>query len=193
MSTDGQSVTVFHPGNHNHHSGPDFEESKIKVGTIEWVGQVEIHVNSSDWMQHKHQDDPAYENVILHVVWNHNREIMIKEEPIHTLELKNLVDPDLIQLYQQYFKSKTEILCSNQLSKVTSPIKQSMLDRVLVERLESKASELTLKMKKNRNDWEEATYCLLLQNFGFSTNKEAFIRLSELLPFATLKKVLQSQ
>lgn len=191
--TEGQSLMVYCPGNHNQDSGPDFEEARIKIDAIEWAGQVEIHINSSDWNHHNHQHDPAYENVILHVVWNYDSEIHLNGEAIPTLELKSIIDPGLIEKYQKHIRSNQEILCSSQLPGVSPLTIRGMLDRVLVERLEEKASRILNDLQSRKNDWEEVTYRALASNFGFSTNKEAFIRLTELLPFSKLKKALQNE
>src|SRR5690349_19255089 len=84
-TTEGESLMIFHPGDHSQHSGPDFTNAKIKIGDTVWAGNVEIHVRSSEWIQHKHQDDRAYDNVILHVVYENDKQI----GNIPTLELKN--------------------------------------------------------------------------------------------------------
>lgn len=191
--TDNQTLKVFYPGNHNQDSGPDFEEARIKIDSIEWAGQVEIHLHSSDWNHHNHQHDPAYKNVILHVVWKHDKEIQLNGAKIPTLELKSIVDPTLIEKYKKHVQSTQEILCANQLMEVSPLTKRSMLDRTLVERLEEKADRILSHLKNNTNDWEDATYRTLAANFGFATNKEAFIRLTELLPFTKLKKALQDE
>ena len=189
----GQTLKVFYPGNHNHDSGPDFEEARIKIDHIEWAGQVEIHINSSDWLHHNHQKDKAYENVILHVVWHHDKEIRINDEQLPVLELKKLVDPLLSGKYQHYIKSPEDILCANQIGSLPSLKISSMLDRTLIERLSEKSLRILTQLNKNTNDWEQVTYRVLGANFGFSTNKEAFVRLTELLPYEKLKKVLQNQ
>lgn len=188
-----QSLKIFYPGNHNHDSGPDFEEARIKIDEIEWAGQVEIHINSSDWLHHNHQEDQTYESVVLHVVWNHDKEIHIQNEVIPTLELKNLVDPFLIEKYHRYISTTDEILCSSQINSLSNLTISSMLDRVLIERLSNKASEVLMTLSENTNDWEQVTYRTIAANFGFSTNKGTFIRLTELAPFEVLKKVLHNQ
>ena len=191
--SNGQTLKVFYPGNHNHDSGPDFEEARIKIDTIEWAGQVEIHIKSSDWLYHNHQHDEAYKSVILHVVWNHDRDIAIQTETIPTLELKKLVDPTLTEKYLFHIKSAEEILCANQIGKLPSLRVYSMLDRVAIERLDEKSSQILNRLSKTTNDWEQVTYETIAANFGFSTNKVAFILLTEIMPFSMLKKALQDQ
>lgn len=188
---DGTSLTVFNRGNHNHDSGPDFEEARIKLDNMEWAGQIEIHINSSDWLKHGHQHDKAYKNVILHVVWENDVEIQIAGSPIPTLELKNRVDLDLLAKYQSHLASKEEILCASQLPTVDSITISSMLDKVLSERLEQKATTILQILKDTKNDWDEAFYRTLASNFGFSVNKKAFLKLASFLPFKLINKYTQ--
>ncbi|MEQ9467473.1 MAG: DUF2851 family protein [Ekhidna sp.] len=192
QTTGGHDISIFSTGSHNHDSGPDFEEARIKIGDIEWAGQVEVHINSSDWIRHNHQTDAAYDNVILHVVWNHDKEITVNSQPLPTLELKNNVDLELLNKYKRHIHAVDEIPCSSQLPGIHSLTISGMLDRTMIDRLASKAERILQILSKTNNDWEEATYRTLAPNFGFSTNKEAFVRLTELLPFSRLKKALQS-
>lgn len=190
--TEGQQLKVFYQGNHNHDSGPDFEEARIKIDNIEWAGQIEIHINSSDWIHHNHQHDPAYETVILHVVWNHDKEIYIQGEALPVLELKHQVNLLLIEKYQNHLKSTAEILCESQIVHLSPLIIRGMLDRVLIERLSEKSEQILSILGNSANDWEQITFRTIASNFGFSTNKESFTRLAELLPYKKLKKALQS-
>lgn len=191
---DKRKLHVFHPGHHNQDSGPDFEEARLKIANIEWAGQVEIHINTSDWLHHGHQHDPAYGNIILHVVWNHDKEITNNNnEVLPTLELKKLIDPTLLEKYQQHLSIKDEILCSSHLKTISSITVNGMMDRTLVERLNEKSVVILAQLAENKHDWEAVTYQTLAKNFGFSVNKEAFEQLSKILPFSVLKKVLHSE
>lgn len=187
---DGSHLNIFNQGNHNHDSGPDFEEARIKIDEIEWAGQIEIHVKSSDWMKHGHQNDKSYENVILHVVWEYDSEVQINRSSVPTLELKGRVDLTLLSRYQSHIESKEDILCAQQLSNINSITISSMLDKVLSERLEQKAISVLQILEETKNDWDEAFYRTLASNFGFSVNKEAFLKLSSSLPFALIKKYI---
>lgn len=186
----GLPIKVFDPGFHNFDSGPDFEEARLKIDDIEWVGQVEIHVNASDWHKHGHSLDAHYNNVILHVVWNHDDEVLLEDEILPVLELKRLVDHQLIHSYQHHIQSPETIACGTQLAQVPSLIIHSMLDKAAIERLERKATTILNQLARNGNDWEEVTYQTLMVNFGFSTNKEPFQTLLGRLPYPILKKNL---
>ena len=88
MTTSGEPVSIFVPGIRNNHSGPDFFNAKIRIGKMDWVGNVEIHIDSSGWTAHHHDVDSAYENVILHVVWKEDKKIARKDHSeLPTIEL----------------------------------------------------------------------------------------------------------
>src|SRR5476651_2791589 len=69
VTSQGEELRILKPGTWNHHQGPDFSEATIRIGTTTWVGNIEIHILSSDWHKHKHTGDKHYANIILHVVW----------------------------------------------------------------------------------------------------------------------------
>ena len=187
-STDGQELIVLKQGNHNHNSGPDFEEARVKIGTLEWAGKVEIHINSSDWNAHNHQDDKAYESVILHVVWNHDKDIYINNEPILTLEISQLVEQTEYEKYQTFINQRKEIPCQDQLSSVSSLTFTGQQDRTMIERLEQKSIEILDLIESQNADWESVTYLSLAKNFGFSVNKEPFLEMAHSLPLKVISK-----
>lgn len=189
LSDSGQKITVFHPGYINTDAGPDFKNAKIKIEEVIWNGNVEIHVNSKDWIRHNHQLDDAYDNVILHVVWKNDASITRKDGTIiPTLELKNLVDNQLILKYDKLLEPQEEILCSKFMDS-TKPITiMSMMDKALVQRLESKADKIFREIAFTDNDWEEISWRLLCRNFGFKTNAFPFYEMAKSLPIKILKK-----
>ncbi len=183
-TTDGESVEVVSTGYRNTNSGPDFLEAKIRIGDKLWAGHVEIHVKSSDWNRHGHQNDKAYKNVILHVVYENDTHV----NDIPTLELKGHFDGSLFAQYQKLISSKTWIPCENSIAKVPVFTRLSWLDRMAVERLESKSETVTKTLEGNQFDWEDALYKLLMRYFGMKVNNEAFEYLSNILPFKNLLK-----
>jgi hypothetical protein len=68
MSTSGEKIVVQFQGKLNNHAGPDFEEAKIRIEDTLLVGNVELHLKTSDWYKHGHQHNKAYDNIILHIV-----------------------------------------------------------------------------------------------------------------------------
>src|SRR5882724_7265983 len=188
LTSEGEQVTVLKTGTLNSNAGPDFFNAKIKIGEIDWVGNVEIHIKSSDWFAHHHEKDAAYDNVILHVVWENDKAVYQNHTAIPTLELKNRVDSSLLDEYRKLINSPTLIACERAFSKVDDLIKISMLDKALMQRLETKAGNVSELLKFNKNDWEETTYQLLARNFGFKVNADPFFQLSKSLPYKSIQK-----
>jgi hypothetical protein len=185
----GEDLAIFNPGQKNTHAGPDFYNAKLKLDSIEWAGSVEIHIQSSGWREHRHQDDPAYENVVLHVVWEENERIIRKDGTLlPTLELKTRVAPAFLLQYKRIVHSRNKIPCANAIASVPDVIRISMLDKALMSRLESKADNILKAFEKSNADWEETCYQMLCRNFGFKVNTEPFLQLAQSLPYKILMK-----
>lgn len=194
LTTDGERIEIFNPGILNTDAGPDFLNARVKIGPIAWVGSVEIHLHSSGWVDHHHDQDRSYDNVILHVVWQHDKVIARNDKtPLPTLELRNRVDEALINTYRRLINSSFSIPCQRSLQGVDHLTKLSMLEKALMQRLERKAEEVQTLYKQNRNNWEETFYQLLARNFGFKINAEPFFQLARLLPLKLLLKQADKQ
>ena len=184
MTTQGQPVEVINPGFRNQNAGPDYLEARIRIGEQLWAGQVEIHVRTSDWNRHGHQDDKAYQNVVLHVVYEHDQ--TVNEIPV--LALKGHFSTSLYHQYEQFVTAQRWIACERQLSQIQPFTLNAWLERMAVERLEEKAKNVERQLKATRFDWEQTLYQLLLRYFGMKVNNEAFETLSRILPLKTLLK-----
>ena len=188
-TTSGDDLMVFNPGILNVDAGPDFSQSKIKIDAIEWAGSIEIHVQSSGWMEHGHDQDTAYDNVILHVVWEDDQPVQRKDGTgIPTVQLKERVDVQLVHSYLKLINHPSRIPCERSFPHVDDLVKLSMVDKVVMKRLEGKANRIHALLKQSNGDWEETTYKLLAGNFGFKVNKEPFIQLATALPYKIIQK-----
>ena len=185
----GEKIEVFKPGFNNTHAGPDFSNAKVKIGGIDWVGTVEVHPRSSGWMEHRHDLDPAYENVVLHVVWQIDQPIYRSDKTLlPTLELKDRVDESLIKLYHKLVTTSFSIPCKKSFPQVDEVVRRSMLDRTLMQRLEDKAAQVVEILNQHHGDWQQTAFILLARNFGFKVNNEPFLQLAKSLSFKTLLK-----
>ena len=188
-TTKGELVEIQKTGNHNFDAGPDFFNGKIKVGETLWAGNVEVHINASDWKRHSHQNDKAYDNIILHVV--NDADVTLYRstgEQIPTIEIKNRIHKKLYQNYLDFKSSNDWIPCEKQISSVPPLIINNTLDKLLLERLERKSHSLINSLTLNNNNWEETFYQNLARNFGFKTNSEPFELLAKSLPSIILGK-----
>ena len=188
-STDGEKVVIISPGKHNESdSGPDFSSAKVRIGDVVWVGNVEIHVKTSDWYSHFHHFDPSYDNVILHVVYedDHNHFEETKRYPI--IELKKCVNPSVWSRIRQIERSKFKIPCSAFINDISTLDWIAWQDRLVTERFDRKVKEVKLIYKLSGKNWESVIFQLLAKSLGGTVNKEPFLILSKQLNISHLKK-----
>ncbi len=184
-----EDIEVVSIGEHNQDSGPDFFNSKIKINNILLAGNVEIHIKTSDWLKHNHQQDKAYDNLVLHVVYEHDKELSQNEKHnVSVLELKNYIKPSLLNQYNQLQLSKQTIACGKSITTVSDIVWKSWLDRLAVARIEQKTAYIEHLFEYSKQSHEDALYILLCRNFGFKINNDAFELLGKALPYSTLKK-----
>ncbi len=183
-------LQIIKSGQHNFNSGPDFFNSKLKIGKEVWAGNVEIHVRSSDWYVHGHESDVNYDNVILHVVWTNDIEVFgCNNQVIPTLELNKIVSNELIKKYQKLFsKSVQWINCENDIHSIDKFTLNNWLERLYFERLEQKSIEIQQLLKTCTNDWEATLFKLLTKNFGLKVNAESFLNLANSMDFKIVRK-----
>ncbi|WP_296314296.1 DUF2851 family protein [Winogradskyella sp. UBA3174] len=189
-TTNGEVVIISQLGQHNHSAGPDFFNATLTINNQLWAGNVEIHIKSSDWYVHNHQVDSAYDNVILHVVWEHDTEVFRKDNTeIPTLELKHYVNQDLQNNYQKLIQSKSWINCEKDFSDVDDFLLNNWLERLFIERLEKKAKIIDSFLKSSNNNWEFVMFKMLLKNFGLKINGESFLSLANSIDFSVVRKL----
>ncbi|MGA1226694.1 MAG: DUF2851 family protein [Tamlana sp.] len=194
-TTNHESVLVNHVGQHNVNAGPDFFNAQLKINEQLWAGNVEIHVKSSDWFLHNHETDKAYDNVILHVVWEHDTEVFRKDNsPITTLQIKDFVEDHVLRNYEKLFSKQNKwINCENEFAPVDEFILKNWLERLYIERLEQKAIAIDALLKQSKNDWEAVLFKMLAKNFGLKVNGEAFLSLANSLDFSIIRKSQNNQ
>ncbi|WP_317130324.1 DUF2851 family protein [Changchengzhania lutea] len=189
-TTDNGEVAVVHSGQHNLNSGPDFFNAQVKIDDQLWAGNVEIHIKSSDWFLHNHEQDPTYDNVILHVVWEHDTDVFRSNNTtIPTVVLKDYIDESLFQNYLKLFSKKDKwINCENDFNTIDDFTLNHWLERLYFERLERKANAISELLKASKNNWETVLFKMLTKNFGLKVNGEAFLSLAESVDFSVIRK-----
>ena len=183
----GENVEIIQTGKRNTNAGPDFFNAKVKICDTVWAGNIEIHKKASDWQKHNHTDDKAYENVILHVVEEPDRQIYrINGTEIPTLQLSW---PDhLNRNYQKLLDAKTWIPCQEQFHRIDPVVLRLGFNRLMIERLEYKTIEIEKRLEQNKNNWNETFYQLLARMFGFKVNAIPFEMLARSVPLQILSK-----
>jgi len=182
---DGELLQIIYPGIFNSNQGPDFLDAKIKIGTTTWAGNIELHIHSSDWKNHKHDLDKNYNNVILHVVWQHDVELSIA---FPTLELQNRVSKFLLKKYDEMMNISSFIPCEKMIHQVNEIIITTWKERLLIERLQQKSQVILQYLNQNNNHWEEAFWWLLAKNFGIKVNSITFEEIAKSISINILAK-----
>src|ERR1041385_3542331 len=184
---DGRQLEIIYQGDHNHDSGPDFFNAQIRIDGLVWSGNVEIHVNASDWLKHNHQNDEAYNNVILHVVYESDcLPNASNGQALPAFVIKNHIDKNLLAGYDYLQNATDEISCAGKIINVPPLLVTNWLSRLIVERLERKINDLKIELEQNKNDWEETFYRHIARQFGMKVNAEPFQWLAASLPYKIL-------
>ncbi|SIR36647.1 DUF2851 family protein [Maribacter ulvicola] len=192
VSTSNEAIHVVSTGMHNHLSGPDFFNAQVELNGQLWAGNVEIHVKSSDWYAHNHQEDDNYNNVILHVVWEDDVAVFRKDgSEIPTLSLKEYIPLKVLQTYQNLFDSRNYrfINCENEFNEIDEFLKNNWLERLFVERLEQKSIYINQLLKETNNDWEQVLFLMLLKTFGSKINRDSFVEIGKSIDFSMIRKL----
>lgn len=180
----GQQVEIIDYGYRNVSSGPDFHNAKIKIGETLWAGNVEMHVLTNDWIRHDHQDDAAYNNVILHVVYQHNKSI----NTVPVLELHTRIDHTSMQIYHKLMSATQWISCEGSLPYVKKEKFPLWADQFAIARLENKYELLKQSNSYIQKDWQQLLYEKIARYFGATHNSEVFESIAQRLPYNLILK-----
>jgi hypothetical protein len=188
-TAEGEELVVLHPGKHNTDSGPDFFNSKIRIRDTVWAGNVEIHVNASDWLKHGHLDDPAYDNVILHVVYENDVGISDRfGKSIPALIVRGCFPETIYSRYRDFLQNRSWIPCESQISDVPAFVFDQWSAGLVLEKVEQKIALMEQSWISNQYDWDETCFEHLLKAFGFKINSHAFEMLAKSIPWKILQK-----
>ena len=186
-TTDGTTVEVIDVGKRNNLSGPDFFNAKVRIGDTMWVGNVEMHCKASDWYKHDHQNDPSYDNVILHVIMENDLNVMrASGEPLPQMLIKW---PEWLEgNYKELSMAKPPIHCQKKVGLIPEIFITDWKNRLVIERWQLKHDTIEQMLQQNANNWEETFYWLMARNFGFHTNSLPFEWTARSLPLLYIAK-----
>jgi hypothetical protein len=177
----GERVEVVSNGQFNTDAGPDFLFARIRINQAVWAGHVEIHVKASDWYRHRHDADPAYEPVILHVVYEADCEVKRSNgDPLPTIVLP--FKSEYLDNYHQMLSTLSPVPCTTSWVNLPTLEVENWLVNMGIERMESKACQVRSRLNDNRGGWEQTSLQLLIRTFGFGVNQEIFDRLGKSIP-----------
>lgn len=190
--TEGNPIEILDFGRWNTDSGPDFLMAKIKTKNITLVGNIELHVKSSDWIFHQHSKDSAYKNIILHVVFQNDIEIKeFKELNIPTLELKDHIDRNVFQKYENLLKESQFVPCEKIFSTKKIPI--NFHEENVLKKLEEKSVEIESDLLRQKNNYEAVLFHHLAYSFGLKVNSAIFKQIAESIDFTVINKIRQNK
>ncbi len=184
----GKKVQIISPGYYNESdAGPDFSQATIVIDDIKWVGNVEIHILSSDWVKHLHHFDEAYQTIILHVVWEDDMGRVDGLRYFPTIELKNLVSQETLDKIKILTESKKSLMCDKFLFETSTMDWINWKEKLLLERFKIK-TDAVLQIFASTKCWEETAFRILLQSLGAKVNKYPFSILGNYISYKIIQK-----
>ncbi|MBX2931201.1 MAG: DUF2851 family protein [Chitinophagaceae bacterium] len=187
-TTNGEQLTIIKTGTLNTNQGPDFLHASVKINNVTLVGNIEIHINASDWLKHQHQKDKNYDNVILHIVWKNDKPLFVNNQLLPTLELQNLVAKILLDRYNNLMQTKDTIPCQKFLPALSEIAWLPWKERLAAERLESKSLRILFLLQESNHHWEEVFWWLIAANFGIKINVSCFEEMAKTITVKILAK-----
>lgn len=184
-TTAGDAVQIIFPGTPNTNQGPDFLNAKIKLGATLFAGSVELHLKTSEWNRHGHQHDANYNNVILHVVLQHDG---LFENPMPVLELGGRIPSLLLERYATLMQEASFIPCAATVAHTRALTWLGWKERLVAERLARKGEAVLRIFEQTGRHWEETFWRLLARAFGVKVNADAFEELAQSIPVNILAK-----
>lgn len=191
FDTERNPLEILDFGRWNFDSGPDFLCGKIKTKNLTLIGNIELHLKSSDYIFHRHIGNPEFENLILHVVFHHDVEIEeLRSKEIPTLELKNHIDRNVLTKYETLLQAKTFIPCENLFTPNAVPF--GFTEETLLKKLGEKSIQIEDDLRRHHNNYEAVLFHQLAYAFGLKVNAEIFRLLAESLDFVVVNKIRQN-
>lgn len=185
--TDGRRLTVHNVGWHNHDAGPDFFNGTISVDGLTWNGNIELHLSSSDWYRHNHQNDEAYDNVVLHVVLEHDKDVFIENRKLPTLSLKDQIDPQHLKNYERLSKTGSNRPCSSWIQEENTALKEQV-EIAFFHRIERKGLELLSEVQQRKLPTGHVLYYAIAKALGGRLNKEPMQELIARIPTQCIQR-----
>ena len=186
----GEPVEIIYPGRRNNGQGADYQDAVITTGGRLKKGDIEVHVRSRDWISHRHHLDPAYNRVVLHVVWWHDNGVptsLCNGNMVPVLVL-NANQEAMVKSWPAVLKPSTMFTpCAGGISGMTVEMLAGFLDRAGDERFLTKVAEFQMELAQISAS--QVLYRGIMGALGYSRNKVPCLELADRLPLATLESV----
>lgn len=185
-TADGQRLEILRPGELNTNAGPDFLNARIKLNGTTWAGNIEMHIRASDWTRHQHQNDKAYDNLILHAVYENDLKESVGD--FATIELKPFISDQILHRYNALQTNRNPVPCGKQLLDVKPIIRSTWFQSLLIQRLIRKSEWMKALVDELQGDLEQAFLIVIFRAFGMKVNADAFEQLAKTTPWKILAK-----
>lgn len=192
VCTKGNPIEILDFGQWNNNEGPDFNFAKIKYQSLTFAGNIEMHVKSSDWIFHKHDNQANYKKIILHVVYQNDADIdSLTDRNIPTLELKNYINNALLVRYNQLMSDENKFIpCENLISEDKIPL--FFHEENILKKLDLKRIEIETQRSQHKNNMEGILLHNLAYAFGLKINSDIFKQIAESINFNIINKTRQN-
>ena len=188
LTVDGRSVRIIDPGQHNMNAGPDFFNAKISIDGHLWAGDVEIHVRASDWHRHHHDNDRAYDSVILHVV-DYDDTFITRSNGEVIPQMRMPCNPEFHQHFTNLVnRADLDLPCCDTIAAMPPLYLTDWLASLAYERIYDKSDRILELLKRMSGDWESTCYVTLARALGFGVNGQPFELLALSLPLRFIGK-----
>ncbi len=188
---EGNSVEIIHFGKWNKNAGPDFLDARIKINGLLLAGNIELHVRSSDWIFHNHSQDPNYQNIILHAVFQHDIEIHeLSGKHVPSLELSNYIDENIVWKYEKLINGNEFIACENIFDPEKIPV--TFHEENILKKLDEKSAELEQSLIRYKNNFEAVLFHSFAYSFGLKVNASIFRQIAESVDYSIINKIRQN-
>jgi hypothetical protein len=194
VSTEGFPIEIISWGVLNKHEGPDFSDIRIRYKGLIWAGHAEMHVLSSEWHEHKHDEDPNYENVILHVVFEDDKPLYDRHgKKVVTLELKGRIPESVIQNATNLITNESSLSCHNFLSDISAFWINDWKEKQIISRLEQKVNRINIRINSIQGDWEQIAFESIARSMGHGNNADQMELLARICPWKLVRKVIHQR
>ncbi|ACF12876.1 conserved hypothetical protein [Chloroherpeton thalassium ATCC 35110] len=187
-TVDGHLLKVLSPGTPNFNEGPDFQDAKICINGNAQTGSVELHFQTTDWLKHRHSKAEKYQNVILHVVFQHDAEIDVN---LPVFELRHFLSSPLHEILKQCIADENRagkkhlLACFPLVSQVSDGTKLDWIKSLAFKRLHQKAT--LIKENRNGKSYDEMIYQGVARALGYSENVLPMGALAQKISFGDIQ------
>lgn len=192
VATNGKKIEILDFGSPNKSDGFSFLYAKVRIEGLVLVGNIEVHVRSSDWEKHHIRTQSDCQSLVLYVVYQQDEELdYLEEKSVSTIVIAPFINTELLETWQKFLPSDSDfIACQTSFQKKHIPFQ--MQEQLLLKKLDEKAIQIEEWMQKSKNDVEFVFYQKLAYTFGLKHNSEVFLALFNGFDAKILQKTKQN-